>query len=873
MSVCGSETVNKYCPEGIIVMKQTNKKKLYFGIAGACVVVGVVFILLFKNVFTNNTDDTSATAQSTETQATEGTESKVAEAETEATEETPFVWVEEEPGEVDKSVYMDPTKDVEERVEALLAQMTLEEKVAQMLQPEQSAISYNEIAQYNVGSILSGGGSGPRSGNTVNHWQYHIDSMKFVSVSNTRLGIPLLYGVDAVHGHNNVDNATVFPHNIGLGAADDEELMERIGGVVAREVRATGIQWTFAPALGNARNELWGRTYECFGEDVDVVTRLGAAFVKGVQGEVGSEEFLDEDHILATAKHYLAEGYTVDGANQGDVQMSEEDFDKLLHDTLLEPYKASIEAGARTVMVSLTSVNGLKTHEDGYLINDVLKGELGFDGFVISDYNGIQQVSGLTYKDQVELSVKAGIDMFMEPNDWRACRESLIELVKEGSVPIERIDDAVRRILRVKFEAGLFEEAIGAEHEVELIEQFGKEENRAVAREAVRKSLVLLKNDTVDGKTAIQALADSKNIVVTGLRADDIGAQCGGWTISWQGSKGDITEGTTIWEGLQAAAGNRKLTYNQDGSVAADTEAVIVVVGEEPYAEMQGDRSTSNLTITNDDKALINALQASLAANGKEDIPVIAILMTGRPVTIADYVADFDAIIEAWLPGTEGAGVADVLFGEYDFTGTLTYTWPWYASDIEAKFEDESLVLFKKGTGLTKAGESIKSEGTKVIGKKPEKSAEELAAIAEGSINLESIGYVLEAETYSTDSYLVEKGNANNISYVDNWSGEWANAKWNVLVTKAGTYKLHFLIAAAKDSDSVAIYYAPGAITDDGAANKTTVSMKQTADMMEYQDVTLEVELEEGSYEFKLMNGVADGADFRLDSIEFEFVE
>ena len=853
------------------------KKSTKIGIVAviAIVFIASIFLLKNQNVFLNVTEESDTALQeetvqpdaSGEEEQGESTEN-LAEASGESAEPA-------EVPEVDKSVYMDATQDIEVRIDALMAQMTLEEKAAQMVQPEQAAITLADIAKYNLGSVLSGGGSAPRSGNTVKHWQNNVDNMKDISITQTRLGIPLLYGVDAVHGHNNVVNATVFPHNIGLGAADDEELMERIGAVTAREVRATGIQWTFAPTLGNARNELWGRTYECYGEDVDLVTRMGAAYVRGLQGEAGTDEFLDADHVLATAKHYIGEGYTVGGQNQGNVVMEEEEFDRLLHDLLLEPYRAALDEGALTVMVSYNSVNGKKCHENEYLINEVLKGELAFRGLVVSDYNGVQQVSGSTYKDKVAQGVNAGIDLFMEPNDWKNFMNALVELVNEGRVSQERVDDAVRRILRVKFEARLFEEAVGSEHEEELINAFGGEENRAVAREAVRKSLVLLKNDDIGGKTAMEALAGSTNILVAGKKADDIGAQCGGWTISWQGSKGDITEGTTLLEALRNAADGKNITYSADGEVSADVDAVIVAVGEDPYAEMQGDRSFSSLTITNDDKIMLDDLRASLKAAGKEDIPVIAVLFTGRPVIIADYVEDFDAIVAAWLPGTEGDGIADVLLGDYDFTGTLTFTWPWYASDIESKFEEgsEDLILFKRGTGLNKAGESLKEEGTVAVNTRPEKSDAELDLIRGGIIDLSSTGYVLEAENYTENSYLVGLGNANNVSYVDNWSGEWANAKWNVRIPQAGNYRLHFYIAAAKDSGTVAIYYAPGAITDDGAANRTVVPMTKTEDLLDYQDFTLDVTLEEGSYEFKFMNSKANGADFRLDRIEFEYLD
>lgn len=358
-------------------------------------------------------------------------------------------------------------------------------------------------------------------------------------------------------------------------------------------------------------------------------------------------------------------------------------------------------------MLSFTSINGLKTHEDKYLITDVLKGDLGFTGLVVSDYNGVQQVTGKTYKDKIANSVNAGIDLFMEPNSWMEFMTALRELVEEGSVPIERIDDAVSRILRVKFEAGLFEEEIGGEKEQALLEAFGGEEHRAIAREAVSKSLVLLKNDTVNDKTAMQALADSSNILVAGRKADNIGVQCGGWTITWQGNSGDITEGTTILEGLQQAAGeNLTVDYSETGEVGASHDAVILVLGELPYAESSGDRSVSNLVLTGEDRQLMETVKETAAAAGKADIPVIAVLLSGRMISIADYIDDFDALVMAWLPGTEGAGIADVLLGEQDFTGTLQYTWTWSPSDIEDKFAEgnEDKILFKKGTGLRKDG-------------------------------------------------------------------------------------------------------------------------------------------------------------------------
>lgn len=598
--------------------------------------------------------------------------------------------------EVDKSVYMDATQDVETRVAALLAQMTLEEKIAQMLQPEQAYISANEVKEYGIGSVLSGGGSAPSSGNTVIDWAYRINELKKAALE-TRLGIPLLYGVDAVHGNNNVYGTTVFPHNIGLGATGDLQLVEKIGAVTAKEVRAIGVQWTFAPTLGNPQNLRWGRSYECFSEDALEVAEFGAAYIKGFQGQKESEEYLDEKHVLACAKHFIGEGYTVNGVNQGNVELTEEAFDALLESGVLDPYTKAINEGVRTVMASYNSIDGVKCHENKHLIRDILKGELGFTGFVVSDYNAVQQLSGVTYKEQLRQAIDAGVDMFMEVSVWKDTMKNIKELVEEGSVPMEQIDDAVSRILRVKFEAGLFEEAIGGEAELALREEVGSDAHRELAREAVRKSLVLLKNDKVNGQSALEALKEAENIRICGQKAYDIGSQCGGWTISWQGKSGKITKGTTIIDGIaEAVMPEKTLSHDVKGEVTEENDAIIVVIGESPYAETDGDRGENGVTISSTDKNMLESLRASLQEQKKEAVPVVAIIIGGRPLAITEYMDLFDSIIMAWLPGTEGEGIADVLFGKYDFSGKLTYTWRENPADTNSK------VLFEKGYGLSK---------------------------------------------------------------------------------------------------------------------------------------------------------------------------
>lgn len=573
---------------------------------------------------------------------------------------------------VDTAVYMDVSASVEDRVAALLSQMTLEEKIGQMVQAEQAGLSPDDVTTYGIGSVLSGGGSAPSTGNTAADWQARVNELKEAALK-TRLGIPLLYGVDAVHGNNNVYGATLFPHNIGLGAANDPELMEEIGEVVASEVRAIGVQWTFAPTLGNPQNVSWGRTYECFSENTEDIVPLAYSYISGLQGDLSDNAYMDSGHVIACAKHFIGEGYTTDGTNQGNVDMTADKFDELLSSGVLDPYISALDADVLTVMASYNSVDGVKCHENHHLLTEVLKEQLGFEGFVVSDYNAIEQTSGTTYKDQVALCVNAGIDMFMEPYSWKDCIQALQELVEEGTVSMERIDDAVSRILRVKFIAGMFEEEIGGAAEEEYLSEFGSDAHREVARRAVRESLVLLKDETSGNETAIEKLSHAKNISVTGQKAYDIGSQCGGWTISWQGQAGNITQGTTIIEGLaEVRDPDVALTHSVDGSLADETDAVIAVFGEVPYAETDGDRDNGQIRISAKDAAMLEGLRGNLSSL-PDDVPVVAVIIAGRPVDLTEYEDMFDAVVMAWLPGTEGAGVADVLLGKYAFSGTLKF--------------------------------------------------------------------------------------------------------------------------------------------------------------------------------------------------------
>ncbi|SCX03644.1 beta-glucosidase [Lachnospiraceae bacterium YSD2013] len=608
--------------------------------------------------------------------------------------------------EAAKKIYLDKELPVAQRVEALLSVMTLEEKAYQCVQGEQVNVSVEDVKNTGIGSVLSGGGSAPSYGNHPEHWQKRVNELKAAALE-TRLGIPLLYGIDAVHGNNNIYGATIFPHNIGLGAANDPELMEEIAHVVAREVRAIGVQYSFAPCLANPQNERWGRTYEGFSEKTADVAKLAGPFVAALQGNVKGDEYMPEDAVIACAKHYIGEGYTTEGVNQGNVEMSAAEFDELLAMGVLDPYKACIDNNVLTVMPSYNSIDGLKCHENKHLLTDVLKEQLGFKGMVISDYNAIGQCKG-TYDEEVANCMNAGVDMFMEAQEWDRCAQTIIKLVKAGKISEERLDDAVSRILRVKFMSNMFDEEVGSAHENELFGEFGSEENREVARRAVRESLVLLKNGNVDGKLAMEKIKEATNITVCGSGAFDIGRQCGGWTISWQGEAGNITLGTPIVQGIYDEVKEyAKVSHSVRGELDAASDVIVTVVGENPYAESDGDVKPSDLKPISGDVKLLENIEKQIVANGNDPLKVL-IVIAGRPIDINDYVDKYDAVVMAFLPGTEGEGIADVLFGDYDFTGTLPITWLKDFKKIDEKHElPESEILFPYGYGLNKTGELL----------------------------------------------------------------------------------------------------------------------------------------------------------------------
>jgi beta-glucosidase len=556
-----------------------------------------------------------------------------------------------------------PLSSFDSQVKPLLAQMTLDEKIGQMTQAEQDAIKdLSEIERYSFGSILSGGSSDPKEGNSLKAWTDLYDRLQ-QHTTLSRLKIPILYGVDAVHGHNNILGAVIFPHNVGLGCTRNPALVEKAARVTAEEVRASGIQWVFAPCVTVPQDIRWGRTYEGFSEDPEVVKTLGEAAVRGLQGT----DLANPLSVLACAKHYIGDGGTAFGSardgkglDQGDTRVDEATL-RRIH---LQGYLTTVKAGVASIMPSYNSWNGVKVSGDKRLLTDLLKKELGFEGFLISDYNAIDQIDP-NFKKAIGISINAGMDMVMVPTRYKEYMTDLKQLVDEGVVPMTRIDDAVTRILRVKFAMGLLDPKRSQLADRSLQKSFGSAEHRAVARQAVRESLVLLKNNA----TVLPLAKTAARIHVAGKSADDIGNQCGGWTIDWQGKSGDVTPGgTTLLAAIKkAASGKTQVTFSKDGTGAAGATVGVVVIGERPYAEMMGDRA--DLSLAQEDLDAV----ANMKAAG---IPVVVVVYSGRPVLLGKVLDQADAVVAAWLPGTEGAGITDVLFGDFKPTGKLSFTWP-----------------------------------------------------------------------------------------------------------------------------------------------------------------------------------------------------
>ncbi|MEP2552067.1 MAG: glycoside hydrolase family 3 N-terminal domain-containing protein [Marinomonas sp.] len=557
------------------------------------------------------------------------------------------------------------------QIEALVARMSLERKVAQLLQPQINSFTAEDMRRYRFGSYLNGGNGGPYGDEfaPASQWLKLADEMWDASTAPLPDGepvIPTIWGTDAVHGHTNVIGATIFPHNIGLGAARDADLIRRIGAATATEIEVTGIDWNFSPTVAVARDDRWGRTYESYSEDPKLVAQMGAALVEGLQGAKGTDAFLGDGHVIATAKHFFGDGGTTRGVDQGDV---DGDIDELksIHAV---PYPAAIEAGVETIMASFNSINGRKMHGNEALLTGVLRGELGFDGLVVGDWNGHGQVKGCTVTDCPQ-ALLAGLDIYMVPDDWKALHASLTAQVKDGSIPTVRLDEAVGRVLRMKMRSGLLGDDAkkpSARPIAGDMTKLGSAEHRAIGREAVAKSQVILKND---GALPLNAGA---NVLVAGAAADSIAQTAGGWTLTWQGGReltNDYFPGaTSIWSGIEQAAkaGGGSASLSADGSFTARPDTAIVIFGEQPYAEFAGDKK--NL-VFGDEEGL--ALLRKFKAEG---IPTVAVFLSGRPLWVNRELNAADAFVASWLPGSEGAGVADVLFGAAQATGKLSFSWP-----------------------------------------------------------------------------------------------------------------------------------------------------------------------------------------------------
>ncbi|HUI31361.1 MAG TPA: glycoside hydrolase family 3 N-terminal domain-containing protein [Candidatus Acidoferrales bacterium] len=580
--------------------------------------------------------------------------------------------------------YQDANLPVMQRVEDLMGRMTMDEKIGQMMQIDLSIAQYNpsSLNSYCIGSVLSGGGSDPASGNRLLNWANVYDTLQTYALRG-RLKIPIIYGIDAVHGDNNVYGATIFPHNIGMGCTRDPELVKEEERATAEEVAATGIDWTFGPCIAVPRDERWGRTYEGFGETPELAQLLGSSAVRGFQGDSLSEP----TSILACTKHYLGDGGTTGGIDQGNTQGDTATIRKLF----LPGYVSAIDSGVGSIMVSFSSINGQKMSGSRYWITDVLKNELGFSGFVVSDWAAIDQLAS-NYQECVNESINAGIDMVMIPFQYDSFRTAMRNLLSEGKIDTPRVNDAVRRILTIKFRLGLFERPFTDRSLMPLV---GSAAHRSIARRCVRESIVLLKKK--DGILPLRRA--NTRILVAGSNADDLGNQCGGWTITWQGLSGASTIGTTILQGMRDAAPDAEVEYSPTG-IFADTIAdySVVVIGETPYAEYLG--YESDLGIPQSDVDLVKRMKSYGA-------PVIVVLVSGRPMILEKILHYSDVIFAAWLPGTEGEGVSDMLFGEFQPKGVLSHTWPKNMAQIPINYGDSVYnPLYPYGFGITSYADS-----------------------------------------------------------------------------------------------------------------------------------------------------------------------
>ncbi|MCA0979475.1 exo 1,3/1,4-beta-D-glucan glucohydrolase [Qipengyuania flava] len=646
------------------------------------------------------------------------------------------------------------------RVADLLARMSVERKVAQLIQPQINSFTAEDMRRYRFGSYLNGGNGGPYGDEyaEASEWLKLADEMYLASIAPQADGqptVPTMWGTDAVHGHTNVMKATIFPHNIGLGATRDADLVRRIGEATATEIEVTGIDWNFSPTIAVAQDDRWGRTYESYSEDPKIVAPLGAALVEGLQGRKGDPNRLGAGHVIATAKHFFGDGGTDQGVDQGEVTGNIEKLKKI-H---AAPYPAAIGAGVEAVMASFNSINGRKMHGNEALLTGVLRNELGFDGLVVGDWNGHGQVAGCTNTDCPQ-SLLAGLDIYMVPDDWKGLLETTVAQVKDGTIPMARLDEAVSRVLRVKYRAGLLDEFVqpSGRPNAGQYDLLGSPEHRAIAREAVAKSQVLLKNN------GVLPLKAGANILVAGSAADDIAQAAGGWTLTWQGG-GDLDNSyfpgaTSIWKGLETAAkeSGGKATLSADGTYSAKPDVAVVVFGEEPYAEFAGDRKHLGFT---DEEGL--TLLRKFKAEG---VPTVAVFLSGRPMWVNREMNVADAFVASWLPGSEGAGVADVLTGAVPATGKLGFSWP--ATCDAGPLNGPKGALFPVGYGraLTDTSPTAKlDENCAPLLEGPSRALFESGRLADGVVafavkpNVEGVGeYLAQMRGDLTDSGVLVRG-------------------------------------------------------------------------------------------------------------------
>ena len=584
--------------------------------------------------------------------------------------------------------------DIESQIDEMLPKLTLEQKVGQVIQGDSDSVTPEEVKEYRLGSVLSGGNSapGPLPYAETKNWLEMADKYYNASIDNegVEIAIPIIWGIDAVHGHANLKGAIIFPHNIGLGAMNNPDLIEQIASVTAHELTISGHDWTFAPTLAVPRDLRWGRSYEGFSEDPDIVQSYGGRIVIGLQGKFGSDDFMSDGKVISSAKHFLADGATQNGADQGDALISEDELSKV-H---AAGYYSAIPAGVQTVMASFSSWQGRKLHGDKELLTNVLKGKMGFKGFVIGDWNGHGQVPGCKNTDCAQ-SLNAGLDMYMAPDSWKGLYASTLQQVKNGTISMERLNDAVRRILRVKLASGIFEKGAPSSRTNAGDENIlGLPENRSIARQAVRESMVLLKNNN-----QVLPINASKTILVVGDGAASISKASGGWTLSWQGTgheNDEFPNGESILNGIKEVVSDAggKVIFSPNGDTSLEADVVIAIYGENPYAEFQGDRENLDFIPNGFD---VN----KLAAYKNKGIPVISVFLSGRPLWTNPEINNSDAFVAAWLPGSEGGGISDLLFRRdpsFDFTGRLSFSWP-----ASAVVSEKNKALFKLGYGLSYA--------------------------------------------------------------------------------------------------------------------------------------------------------------------------